>query len=159
MADEMTERDVMRDTLRHVYRVQHFLMVAHRELTERIAGHDRTKFGPDEFDAFVVATPKLKGLTYGSPEYMASLDSIRPAIDHHNAHNSHHPEHHPEGIRGMNLVDLLEMICDWRAATERHADGNIRSSIEKNQERFGYSDDVKALLHNTVDLIEDYDRG
>ena len=159
MADEMTERDVMRDTLKHVYRVQDFLMVAQRVLVERIAGHDRSKFSPEEFDAFVVASPKLKHLTYGSSEYKASLDSIKPALDHHYAYSRHHIEHFPEGIRGMNLVDLLEMICDWRAATERHADGDIRSSIEKNQDRFGYSDDVKALLYNTVDLIEDYDRG
>lgn len=159
MADEMTERDVMRETLKHIYRVQHYLMVAQRVLVERIAGHDRSKFSPEEFDSFVIATPKLNGLTYGSPEYIESLRSIQPALDHHYAMNRHHAEHYPEGIREMNLVDLLEMICDWKAATERHANGDILTSIEKNQKRFGYSDDVKALLYNTVDLIEGYGRG
>jgi hypothetical protein len=58
------------------------------------------------------------------------------------------------GIRGMSLVDLTEMLCDWKAATLRHDDGDIRRSIEINQERFGYSDELKQILINTLPLIE-----
>ena len=57
------------------------------------------------------------------------------------------------GIRGMNLLDLVEMICDWKAATMRHADGDILRSIEINQKRFGYSDELKQILLNTVPLL------
>lgn len=53
----------------------------------------------------------------------------------------------------MNLIDLLEMICDWKASSERHADGNIFNSIEVNQKRFGYSDDLKKILKNTADFL------
>ena len=59
------------------------------------------------------------------------------------------------GMKDMNLIDLLEMICDWKASSERHADGDVYKSIEINQKRFGYSDDVKALLKNTVDFLND----
>lgn len=58
------------------------------------------------------------------------------------------PEH---GIHGMTLLDLVEMFCDWKAATLRHKDGDIRRSIELNQKRFGYSDDLKRILLNTVE--------
>lgn len=58
------------------------------------------------------------------------------------------------GIRGMNLLDLLEMFCDWTAATKRHADGDIRKSIKLNQKRFGYSDDLKQILLNTVENLK-----
>jgi hypothetical protein len=54
----------------------------------------------------------------------------------------------------MNLVDLLEMVCDWKAATLRHANGDIEKSLEINQKRFGYSDELKAILRNTVKLLE-----
>lgn len=57
-------------------------------------------------------------------------------------------------VRGMSLFDLIEMICDWKAATMRHADGDIRKSLEINQKRFGYSDELKAILLNTLPLIE-----
>lgn len=67
--------------------------------------------------------------------------------------NRHHPEHFVNGMNDMNLIDLIEMICDWKASSERHADGDIYKSIEINQKRFGYSDDVKSLLKNTVDYL------
>ena len=53
----------------------------------------------------------------------------------------------------IGLIDLIEMICDWKAASERHADGNVYKSIEINQERFGYSDELKNIFNNTVDFI------
>lgn len=63
--------------------------------------------------------------------------------------------HKPElGISGMSLLDLVEMLCDWKAATLRHNDGDIRKSIEINQKRFGYSDELKRILLNTLPTVE-----
>ncbi len=61
-------------------------------------------------------------------------------------------------MRRMTLVDLIELLCDWKAATMRHSTGNIRESIEKNQRRFGYSDALKQIFLNTVacDLERDH---
>lgn len=54
------------------------------------------------------------------------------------------------GINGMCLIDLIEMLCDWKAATMRHKDGDLSRSIEINQKRFGYTDELKTILHNTA---------
>lgn len=63
--------------------------------------------------------------------------------------------HFPQGgIKGMGLHQLIEMLCDWKAATLRHNDGCIRRSIEQNQKRFGYSDELKQILLNTLPLID-----
>jgi hypothetical protein len=75
---------------------------------------------------------------------------MKPALERHYSKNSHHPEHHEDGIKAMNLIDLIEMLADWKAATQRNKDGNIFASIEKNQERFGYSDELKQIFVNTV---------
>ncbi len=53
-------------------------------------------------------------------------------------------------ISQMNLIDLIEMLCDWYAASLRHADGDIFKSIELNQERFEYSDELKQIFTNTI---------
>jgi hypothetical protein len=53
----------------------------------------------------------------------------------------------------MSLIDLLEMICDWKAATLRHNDGNIQRSITINKERFKYGDELEAILRNTAELL------
>ena len=103
-----------------------------------------------QFDEY---TPKLKHCTYGSEEYKSFLAGLKPALDIHYKNNRHHPEHFANGIKDMTLLDLLEMLCDWKASSERHADGNIYRSIEINQSRFGYSDEVKAILKNTVDFL------
>lgn len=61
--------------------------------------------------------------------------------------------HDAQGIRGMSLLDVLEMLCDWKAATMRHADGDLAKSIEINQKRFGYSDELKSILTNTANEL------
>ena len=50
----------------------------------------------------------------------------------------------------MDLLDIIEMLCDWWAATERHADGDIISSIHKNTGRFSLSPQLAKILENTV---------
>jgi hypothetical protein len=54
------------------------------------------------------------------------------------------------GINGMSLFDLLEMLCDWKAAGERHADGCVKRSLKVNKERFKLSDQLASVLHNTA---------
>jgi hypothetical protein len=68
--------------------------------------------------------------------------------------NPHHPEHYSDGIDGMNLLDLVEMVCDWKAATLRHDDGDIKKSVEINQKRFGMSDQLTKIIRNTVKLLD-----
>lgn len=141
-------------TMRHIETVRNFLGECVRELTRRAEAHDQSKLESPEVEFFEEFTPKLRGVTYGSDEYKSMMKQMKPAIEHHNANNRHHPEHFPNGMRGMNLIDLLELSCDWKAASMRHADGNAHRSIDINQARFGYSDDVKALLHNTISWLE-----
>jgi hypothetical protein len=138
------------DTLKHIHRVQELLLVARENLEKRALVHDMSKMGSPEKEIFDEMTPKLKACTYGSEEYKGFLKEMKVALDHHYANNSHHPEHYPEGIRGMTLLDLLEMICDWKAAGERHADGNIFRSIDINKKRYDISDDLDRILFNTV---------
>lgn len=147
------EYDSRPDTIAHIGTVRGFLGVFVKLLKARAEVHDASKLADPEKAAFDEFTPKLKGSTYGSDEYKSFLAAMKPALDHHYAHNSHHPEHFPDGIQGMSLLDLLEMLADWKAATERHADGNLARSIEINQKRFGYGDQLKSLLVNTARMM------
>jgi hypothetical protein len=115
--------------------------------------HDSSKLEEPEKAAFDEFTPKLAATTYGSPEYQESLDGLGEALKHHYANNSHYPEFHKDGVRDMHLVDIVEMFCDWQAATERHADGDIMKSIDINQKRFGFSDDLRDIFRNTATLL------
>jgi hypothetical protein len=145
------------DTLEHIRQVQDLMHRLIGDLTRRATVHDQSKLASPERETFDEYTPKLKATTYGSDEYRSYLEAMRPALAHHYAANSHHPEHYTAGIRGMSLMDLNEMLMDWWAASKRHTDGDIRRSIEVNQARFGYSDDLKQIFLNTIDALERMD--
>lgn len=53
-------------------------------------------------------------------------------------------------VDSMTLCDLVEMLCDWKAATERNKNGNIRTSIEKNTGRYNMSPQLAQIMQNTV---------
>lgn len=142
--------DSKEDTLKHKRMVQLFINDFISDLRYRGNEHDASKLESPEKAIFDEYTPKLENCTYGSNEYKTYLKEMKVALDHHYKNNRHHPEKFANGIKDMNLVDLIEMICDWKASTLRHKDGDILKSIELNQSRFGYSDELKNILINTV---------
>ena len=145
--------DSTQDTLKHIRTVQAFISEVTNELQKRMIYHDMSKMSDLEKNIFGEFTANLKDSTYGSDEYKKFLSEMKVALDHHYKENKHHPEHFDKGIRGMNLIDLVEMLCDWYAASLRHDDGDIYKSIEINKNRFGYSDDLAEILKNTADFL------
>lgn len=141
-------------TMRHIETVRNYLAMVISEFCHRSIKHDQSKLESPEVEIFEVYTPKLRDCTYGSDEYKSYLKEMQVALDHHYANNSHHPEFYKNGINGMTLFDLLEMLCDWKSATLRHANGDIYKSIVINKDRYGISEQLSEILKNTVDLME-----
>jgi len=145
--------DSRADTLDHILKVQFYIGEVIKELLERSQNHDASKLEPPEKETFDRMTPRLSSVTYGSDEYRNMLKEMKPAIDHHNRLNSHHPEHYIYGIEGMNLIDIIEMFCDWKAATLRHNDGDIKKSLKINVDRFFITPQLFSILENTLDEL------
>jgi len=145
--------DSSTDTLTHIKRVGYLLRRMVWEILNRMDNHDSSKLRTPEKEIFDEFTPKLKNSTYGSEEYNGFLKEMKKALDNHYGLNSHHPEHYNNGITDMDLIDLIEMICDWKAASERHANGDIYQSIQINKKRFNISDQLEQILVNTVKKI------
>ncbi|WP_230395615.1 DUF5662 family protein [Plantactinospora alkalitolerans] len=142
--------DSRADTLFHARRVGQLLDQLIKELIDRGRSHDYSKTQPPEVATFDEFTPKLTSATYGSPEYEANRVAMGSGLTAHYANNAHHPEHHDRGVLGMTLVDLAEMLADWRASTERHADGNLARSLRTNRERFNIPTGLYDVLVNTA---------
>lgn len=138
------------ETIKHIHCVHSYLYKMIESLDERARNHDQSKLESPEQEIFGETFEELGKTEYGTPEYDKLLERVKPAIDHHYANNRHHPEHWPDGINNMTLIDLIEMLCDWKAATKRNKNGNIRTSIEKNATRFQMSDQLKQIFENTV---------
>lgn len=138
------------DTLLHIKRVNELLIRFSKDLLARATFHDNSKLREPEKSLFDEYTPKLAGCTYGSDEYKEYLSGLKIALDSHYHFNSHHPEHYKNGVNDMDLFDIVEMLIDWKAATERHNDGDILKSIEINKVRFGISDQLAGIFRNTI---------
>lgn len=143
------------DTWEHIHTVRGLLNLVVKELLDRSQDHDQTKLVEPELKGFDEFSPRLRATTFNSSEYHELKAGLEEALAHHYATYRHHPEHHPRGIRGMNLIDLLEMFCDWTAATERHEDGDIMQSIETQQDRFHYGDELKEIFENTARALRE----
>jgi hypothetical protein len=141
------------ETMRHIERVRNLLGIVIVDLLRRASEHDQSKLESPEVEAFTEFTPKLAESTYGSPEYEEFRRKMAPALAHHYSRNSHHPEHWKDGVNDMSLLDILEMLLDWKAASERHHDGNVLKSIEKNADRFGLSPQLVRILENTAKTL------
>lgn len=146
--------DSTHDTLTHIRQVQQHLQQIIAALEERAATHDASKLVEPEKSGYDRLTIQLRDVGYGSDAYRAALAEAQPTIAHHYARNPHHPEHHADGIAGMTLVDLVEMLCDWKAASLRTAQGSIAGSLAHNRQRFQIDDQLAAILANTVRALE-----
>lgn len=142
------------DTYEHIAEVRYRLNRVIRQLLTRAHVHDRSKLEEPELSMFNVYRQKLDEVEHDSPEYRRQLADMGEALRHHYAHNSHHPEHYPDGIAGMDLLDLIEMLCDWLAAAARKGDDVVPYIKGGAQERFGYGEEIKRLLLNTVRSLE-----
>lgn len=142
--------DSTQDTLRHIFTVREHLDEILANLVRRGILHDASKLEDPEREGYDRLTTRLKDVTYGSEEYRAALDEAAETIAHHYAHNRHHPEHFPNGIADMTMLDLLEMLADWKAASLRTKGGSLAQSLPHNQQRWGIPDNLYLTLCATA---------
>jgi len=146
--------DSTQDTLNHINRVRELMDMVVIELIDRGLHHDQSKLREPEKSVIDEFTPKMKHLIYNSPEYQQCLKEMKPALDYHYAHNKHHPQWYADGVNGMNLIDVVEMLLDWYAATARNIGGDIYKSIEIGKTRFEISDQLSQIFINTIKFLE-----
>lgn len=140
-------------TYEHRARVQELLGLIISDLLERSRVHDESKLHPPEKEAFDRIESIASQVPYGSEEYRAVLRNEKPAIQHHYENNSHHPEF-SHGILGMSLIDIIEMVVDWMAASERSRN-DVLESLPNNAKRFEINPQLTGILSNTILDIRD----
>ncbi len=144
------EEKSLYDTHQHTVEVAKNIAKITKNLIDRAVFHDLSKFESPEREIFAENNEKLGHVEFGGEEYKKLLQEVKPAIEHHYAINRHHPQHHKNGVEDMTLCDLVEMLCDWKAATARNKNGNIRKSIEINAEKYAIPPMLRKILENTV---------
>lgn len=136
-------------SVNHIVAVRVYMMQIVQNLQRRLLEHDSSKLVEPERSAYEGLDEHLEGLEYGTEAYRQGIkEYLGSALKHHHAHNSHHPEHYPNGIMGMSLFDLLEMLADLRAVCDDKGKSVI--DLEVNKRIHNISDDVYQILLNTI---------
>ena len=152
----MTLDECKLKTIDHIKRVQFYMRFLIDRLTTKSQQHDESKLGDIEAPIFAEHTEHLSSIKFGSEEYQQELNELQIALEHHYKYNRHHPEYFGEdGINGMDLTDILEMLADWMASTERTQNGDIFESIEINAKRFNIDNQLKQILINTAKKLDE----
>lgn len=149
-ADSVSGYDSTADVQLHRDRVRNYLFDFIFELLERSDDHDLSKLTEPEksiFDRY----PAHKSGPVESEEYRAKLVEMGEGLAHHYEHNRHHPEHFENGISGMNLLDILEMVADWKAAARA---SRTPVNLAHLAERFGIDGQLAAILENTLQEMD-----
>jgi len=128
--------------------------ISFREMLTKAIMHDLSKYCWVEAKGFAQTIFELKNTTYGTKEYGILLSKIKPCLDNHYKKNSHHPEFHKNKVENMPDDSLVEMICDWKAATRRHKDGDIQKSLIKNKVRWNITKEYMTKMYNILFIID-----
>jgi hypothetical protein len=153
LIDEKT-LDFIENNFEHLHLIAEFMGSIQKEMMKRMASHDNSKLSPIEIEGFVEKSPELKKMEYGSPEYFKSLESFKEVLKHHYDNNRHHPEHFGDaGVSGMNVIDLLEMICDWSASSQRMATKDFFSGLPVQKDRFNLDPQLYSIIVNTMEFL------
>ena len=114
----------------------------------RALSHDMSKLRPSELFGFSRCAKNLKTVEYGSEGYKSIMkNELSVVVDKHYKRNKHHPEHHMMGVSGMDIVSLIEMVMDWKAAAHG---GDIQKSIDHSKSRFGLTTGLIDILRISV---------
>ncbi len=166
--NKLEEEQVSKENLRdffvkdlddHCNKVRFLVNKCVQELQKRGAEHDASKYTEAEapyYEEPVYILNHEGGPAFGSPEYKELTKKMGDGLKHHKEVNRHHPEHFENKIEGMNLVDIVEMVCDWIAASNRKSgkSNNPLDAIKVNREKgIDISPQLEAILRNTVEML------
>jgi hypothetical protein len=140
--------DCTADVREHQRKVKYWMRRFWGSLQRRSEVHDNSKLNdPEEKAMFDHWTPALREATFGSDQYKMALDGMGEGVQRHYRANRHHPEHYENGVNGMTLIDVVEMVADWMAAAEAkmtHVD------LDHAAQRFNLAPQLVDIIANTL---------
>ena len=156
----MNQLEYEEDVIKHKNNVYDLLEFFGKTLLKRGFTHDDSKLKNPELTEYPKYIEQLRKTEYGSEEYKAiTCGGMKEIIKHHYANNSHHPQYYENSIEGMNLFDLIEMFCDWKAASVRNPNGSMEKSVEFSVNKFNICPQLASILRNTIGIInEEFNR-
>lgn len=128
-------------------------------ISKRIIEHDNSKLcSKSEYDIYKNTVYKFQNLDFGTEEYNKVKEEVGKGFEIHYMNNMHHIEHFTNGIYGMNLYNILEMILDWCSSAVSRGFKFKLSSIYRRIESDNFSKGLCDIIKDNIYLILDKDQ-
>ena len=134
---------------KHISRVQGWINKFSSILLSRGINHDKSKLEEPELSMWKEMDQEPR-YAYGTPEYQEKINKYKKVFDLHYRHNRHHPEHWSGFYYEMDLIDVIEMLCDWLGYKEDITLEEAEKLIRQQCDRYHFSDTMQSLLYNTL---------
>ena len=152
-----TEKDIKS----HIREVSRKINILVKLLKERALKHDKSKLQYPELQGFIRMDQEPR-YEYGTPAYFDKMKRYEYVFKHHYENNPHHPEHYDGWICEMDLLDIMEMLCDWTSYREGLTAEEAIATVEQQAKRFHLSDELSSIMLNTLKRylvnFSDFDR-
>ena len=136
--------------LNHKKKVKERMLFLAKEIIKRAESHDDSKLKEPEIN-WLIEMDKEPRVEYGSPEYFEKMKRWDKFFKHHYKNNSHHPAYYNEqGVYGMTIVDLVEMMCDVISYVSELHVYQAAKIIKEQKERFDIDEGITQILINTL---------
>ena len=151
----MDERELYyeMDTRTHQQLVAALLLDVAQRFIERAINHDASKFSDAEKPFYVDPVYELntQEVPYGSDKYIELTKMMGDGWKHHASVNDHHPEYWGD-MSKANLFAIIEMLCDWVAASMRRGN-NPNVPLDRTVIKYELGDMLAKIMQNTLDII------
>ena len=131
--------------------VAYYIALVIVKLLSRAIFHDMSKLRIDEIRGFSKLTTGYGSCRYDSPEYKARHKVLSETLKLHYERNSHHPEHYNGDVTKMDIIDIAEMVCDWKAAVH-YAHGDIKESIRIQKVKYRLEGQLLDYITSLTDI-------
>ncbi len=147
----MTDKEIktIELTIAHKESIARYMAKFSAELAYRAAIHDNSKFQKDELEGYSECADEFNTHPFDSAAERLLREKLTKVMSLHRTRNRHHPEYFENGIDDMNLIDLIEMISDWKSASERAPGDSVRKGLPIMKDKYNISPQLLKILENT----------
>lgn len=149
MYDNLPNNQTKEYIISHKRAVQRWMQKFGIILLKRGEEHDNSKLEEPEFSGWCKMDEEPR-YPYGSYEYNEKIKRFHPLFVEHWKKNRHHPEYFNYNFEDMDLIDMVEMLCDWLSYRDCITYSEASKLVSTQCDRYNFSDDVKELILNTL---------
>lgn len=132
-----------------------------KELSKgRIYEHDLSKYSEEEFEPYRAKYYPTEKETSGLTDEAKSLIEKNAGIawQHHYRTNPHHPKYWIDKETGnpidMDLISIIEMICDWEAMSIKFGGSTVDwYNTKADKEKKAMTDRTKNIVEELLNII------